>query len=340
VIAHPEHGLSILGLSHRSDWFEAVVGEVDQRLRRLLHLSSDWDVLLLQGGSSLQFGLIPMAFLAPDASADYICSGYWSQRSLLDPPLFGSMRLAWDGRRDGSFRRLPKGDELNLDPEAAYLHYVSNETVEGLQFQTIPGLASVMRICDMSSDFLSQPINDDAHELIYAHAQKNLGPAGLTIVLMRHRLLDRIRRPLPAMLDYRNHQKANSIYNTPPTFSIYATLLVLRWMENQVGDLEAMGRRNRRKAELIYGAIDGSHGFYQGWADPADRSLMNVSFTLADSSLLPAFLQEAAGWGLTGLNGHRSIGGLRASLYNAVEETACDILRTFLLDFQERHHRA
>lgn len=328
----PDQQLSLLGISHRSDWFLAVVEELEQRLRRLLNLGSDWHVLLLQGGSSLQFSMIPMNFLASDASADYLRTGYWSRRSLADPSLYGSLRLAWDGEPSG-FSRLPTKDELELNPNAAYFHYISNETVEGLQFHDIPGIEGVPRICDMSSDFLSRPIPVDRYDLIYAHAQKNLGPAGLTIVLLRQSFLDRKLRPVPSMLDYRNHRDAHSIYNTPPTFSIYATLLVLRWLENEVAGLEAMAARNSRKAALIYRAIDDSEGFYQGHVEPDSRSLMNVSFRLASQELEQRFLREASEAGLKGLEGHRSIGGLRASLYNAVTEESCEKLASFMADF-------
>lgn len=332
----PDQKLSLLGISHRSDWFAAVVEEVELRLRRLLKLSADWHVMLLQGGSSLQFSMIPMNFLAADASADYLRTGYWSRRSLADPALYGSVHLAWDGEPCG-YRRLPTNDELALDPEAAYFHYISNETVEGLQFHDIPGIDGVPRICDMSSDFLSRPITADRYDLIYAHAQKNLGPAGLTIVLLRQSLLDRKLRELPTMLDYRNHRDAHSIFNTPPTFAIYATLLVLRWLEDEVGGLQAMDERNRRKAALIYGAIDASDGFYRGHVEPASRSLMNVSFRLASSELEQQFLGEAVAAGLEGLAGHRSIGGLRVSLYNAVREDSCQQLAAFMEAFRERH---
>jgi phosphoserine aminotransferase len=328
----PDQRLSLLGISHRSSWFSAVVEEVEQRLRNLLGLDNDWHVLLLQGGSSLQFSMIPMNFLAADASADYLRTGYWSRKSLLDPGLYGSVRLAWDGETFG-FRCLPGTKDLNLDPKAAYFHYVSNETVEGLQFHDVPGLEGVPRVCDMSSDFLSRPIPVDRYDLIYAHAQKNLGPAGLTIVLLRQSFLDRKLRTVPAMLDYRNHRDEHSIYNTPPTFSIYATLLVLRWLEEDVAGLEAMAARNRRKAEQIYRAIDDSSGFYQGHVEPSSRSLMNVSFRLPSQELEQRFLCEASQAGLEGLAGHRSIGGLRASLYNAVTEQSCEQLASFMSNF-------
>lgn len=333
LLAVPDLGLSLLGISHRSDWFAAVVDEVEQRLRRLLALTDDWHVLLMQGGGSLQFGMIPMNFLADESSADYVLSGYWSRRSLADPALYGSVRIAWDGT-PWQFRKLPEADALELDPQAAYFHYISNETVEGLQFHAIPGLEGVRRICDMSSDFLSRPIAADRFDLIYAHAQKNLGPAGLTIVLIRQRLLDLLERSVPSMLDYRSHRDHASIFNTPPTFAIYATLLVLRWLEQDVGGLEEMAKRNQQKARLIYDAIDQSDGFYNGWAVKENRSLMNASFMLADRSLEPAFLQAAGQFGFEGLRGHRSIGGLRASLYNAVSLSACEQLASFMFQFK------
>lgn len=328
--------LSLLGISHRSDWFAAVVAETEERLRRLLQLESDWHVLLLQGGSSLQFSMIPMNFLASDASADYLKTGYWSRRSLQDPLLFGAVNLAWDGEPSG-YTCLPTQADLDLDPEATYFHYISNETVEGLQFHSIPGMDTVPRFCDMSSDFLSRPVPVEHFDLIYAHAQKNLGPAGLTIVLIRQSQLDRQLRQVPSMLDYRHHRDAHSIFNTPPTFAIYATLLVLRWLEDDVGGLEPMAACNTRKADLVYTAIDASDGFYRGHVEPKNRSLMNVCFNLPNESLEHTFLREAASHGLLGLSGHRSIGGIRASLYNAVTEASCQQLAAFMGEFQARH---
>ena len=336
LMSVPELGVSLLGISHRSEWFEGVVREVEERLRRLLVLSADWQVLLMQGGSSLQFGMIPMNFLPANGSADYLRTGYWSRRSLSDPGLYGRLHMAWDGE-PFQYNRLPKTNELQLDEQAAYFHYVSNETVEGLQFQQIPGLDGVTRICDMSSDFLSRPIDVERFDLIYAHAQKNLGPAGLTIVLIREEMLNRLQRQVPAMLDYRNHRDHHSIFNTPPTFAIYATLLVLRWLELSVGGLQAMEIRNQRKAARVYEMLDRSEGFYIGRATHSDRSLMNVCFALADRSLEVDFLRTASERGFEGLSGHRSIGGLRASLYNAVSESACDALCQLLADFRDQY---
>jgi phosphoserine aminotransferase len=336
LIEVPEQNLSVLGISHRSDWFAAVVAETEERLRRLLQLDSDWQVLLLQGGSSLQFSMIPMNFLEKEASADYLKTGYWSQRSLDDPSLFGSVNVAWNGEAC-AFTRMPTEAELNLNPEAAYFHYISNETVEGLQFHSIPGIDGVPRFCDMSSDFLSRPLPVERFDLIYAHAQKNLGPAGLTIVLIRQSQMNRRRREVPSMLDYRRHRDAHSIFNTPPTFAIYATLLVLRWLEEDVGGLELMAVRNQRKAELINTAMDTSNGFYRGHAEYKSRSLMNVCFMLPSKQLEHAFLSDARRQGLLGLAGHRSLGGIRASLYNAVSEESCQLLVDFMAEFQARH---
>ncbi|MCP9808956.1 3-phosphoserine/phosphohydroxythreonine transaminase [Cyanobium sp. HWJ4-Hawea] len=338
MLSVPELGVSLLGISHRSEWFESVVLEVEERLRNLLYLTEDWNVILMQGGSSLQFGMIPMNLLPAKGSADYLRTGYWSGRSIADPRLFGSINLAWDGE-PWEFRRLPRTEELQLNEQAAYFHYVSNETVEGLQFQQIPGIDGVTRICDMSSDFLSRPIAIKNYDLIYAHAQKNLGPAGLTIVLIRDSLLERLQRPVPTMLDYRNHRDHQSIFNTPPTFAIYATLLVLRWLENTVGGLRTMEKCNKRKAMKVYGMVDESDGFYMGRAARDDRSLMNVCFNLEDKLLEPIFLQEATKQGFEGLKGHRSIGGMRASLYNAVSESACEDLCELMTNFRIKHRK-
>lgn len=332
----PGTGQSLLCLSHRSRWFENVVAEAEEHFRVLLALPRDFHVLFLQGGSSLQFAQIPLTLLRrAGPAADYLHTGYWSGKSLPDAQAAGPVRVVWSGAAE-QFRRLPRDEELNFAEAAPYLHYVSNETVEGLQFHRRVGRRGVRRICDMSSDLLGCPIEAADYDLIYAHAQKNLGPAGVTVVLVRDEIVRAVPEGLPAMLDYRRHAEARSAFNTPPVFAIYVTLLVARWLRHTIGGIAAMAARNEAKAARLYGALDDSGGFYRGRAAIADRSWMNVVFNLPTPALEGQFLHEAAREGFHGLEGHRSLGGVRASLYNAVTPQSVDALVAFLGDFQAR----
>lgn len=330
----PEIGLSILGISHRSEWFAEVVAEAERNIRKLTNLPESHAILFLQGGASLQFSMIPMLLLRGSGkTAEYLRTGYWSSKAIPEAAHEGNVRIVWDGETYG-FRRLPAPDELSCSEDAAYLHYVSNETVEGLQFHSIPGIDGVPRVCDMSSDFLSCPIEADRYDLIYAHAQKNLGPAGVTVVIIRRDLLDKAPPGTPAFLDYRSHLKARSIYNTPPVFAIYVTMLVTRWLLNDIGGLENMASINRGKADDLYRLIDTSEGFYKGWAAAENRSLMNVVFKLESEKLEAEFLKQAAAKGFSGLAGHRSLGGIRASIYNAMTPQAVTSLCDFMEEFR------
>lgn len=330
ILSVPEVGLSILGISHRSDWFKAIIDETERNIRHLLKLPDDYAVLFLQGGASLQFAMIPMLLLRNSGkTAEYIRSGYWSDKSIPDARLEGTVKIIWDGEAYG-FRRLPSPAELSCSEDAAYFHYISNETVEGTQFHSIPGINGVPRICDMSSDFLSRPFNPRQFDLIYAHAQKNLGPAGVTAVILRKALLEKVPDGLPTLLDYRSHLNAHSIYNTPPVFAIYVVLLVTRWLLQDIGGLEAMADINQKKADILYHAIDESNGLYSGWSVPENRSLMNVVFTLPSKELESRFLQQATKEGFSGLAGHRSLGGIRASIYNAMPIESISLLSEFM----------
>jgi phosphoserine aminotransferase len=333
----PGLGVSILGVTHRSKWFRDVVDEAEEHFRALLRLPADYHVLFLQGGSTLQFSQIPMTLLRGGHSpAEYLHTGYWSGKSIPEAQREGPTRVLWSGEAE-AFRRLPADRELETSERAAYLHYVSNETVEGLQFHRRLGRESVLRICDMSSDFLSRPVEVERFALIYAHAQKNLGPSGITVVVVRDDIVRRTPDGLPSMLDYRRHVEARSIYNTPPVFGIYVTMLVARWVRQAIGGLEAMDALNREKAARLYGAIDASGGFYRGRAVREDRSLMNVVFELETPELEASFLREAEAEGFYGLEGHRSLSrGLRASLYNAVTLDSVDALVAFMREFQRR----
>ncbi len=340
VLEVPEVGLSILGISHRSDWFAAVISELENNIRKLLGLPESYHVLLLQGGATQQFSMIPMTLLRGKTSpAEYLHTGYWSGKALAEARREGPIRVLWSGESSG-FRRLPDDSELAYSPNAPYLHYVSNETVEGLQFHRLLGRDDVPRVCDMSSDFLSQPCAAEQFSLIYAHAQKNIGPAGVTVVLVRDELLKDAPSDLPGYLNYRNHIDAHSNFNTPPVFAIYVVLLVTRWLIQEIGGLTHMAEINRNKAELLYRLLDSSDGFYRGRAEPKDRSLMNVTFNLPDAKIEQQFLDESLAAGFSGLAGHRSIGGVRASIYNGLSLPAVEKLLGFMQDFQRSHRAA
>jgi len=339
IIAVPEVGLSVLGISHRSDWFAAVVTELENNIRALLGLSKNYHVLFLQGGATQQFSMIPMTLLrGKNAAADYLHSGYWSGKALAEARREGAIRTLWSGEASG-FRQLPSDAELSFSADASYLHYISNETVEGLQFHRVLGCEDVPRVCDMSSDFLSQPCEAERYSLIYAHAQKNIGPAGVTVVLIRDELLNDAPSNLPGFLDYRSHVQAHSNFNTPPVFAIYVVLLVTRWLLNDVGGLARMGEINRSKAELMYRLLDQSEHFYRGRAAPQDRSLMNVAFNLSSPEMEQRFLAESQAAGFSGLAGHRSTGGIRASIYNGLTLAAVEKLASFMEDFQQQNFK-
>ena len=337
----PDVGLSILGISHRSKWFTDLVLDTEERIRNLLKLSKDYHVLFLQGGASQQFATVAMAFNQNTKHpAEYLDTGYWSAKSIEGASLNSKpvekspqIRVAWSGR-DTQYTRLPRNHELALNKDAPYFHYVSNETVEGLQFKEIMGLDSVTRICDMSSDFLSAPILAERFSLIYAHAQKNLGPAGVTIVVIKDALLKLIEPGLPAFLDYRTHALAHSNFNTPPVFAIYVVNLIAKWLDDEVGGLQRMHEINQQKALCLYDQIDGSDHFYKNAVNPMDRSLMNVTFRLPSAALEEKFLKHAESLGFSGLGGHRSVGGIRASLYNGVTLNAVRQLSEFMHDFR------
>lgn len=338
IINVPDAGLSILGISHRSDWFENVVRETENNIRTLLGLPSNYHILFLQGGATQQFSMVPMSMLrGKKHPAEYFDTGYWSRKVVTEAMREGPVRVIWSGEKDG-YRRLPTDEELDFSPDAPYIHYVSNETVEGLQFNRILGRDDVPRVCDMSSDFLSKPCEANKFSLIYAHAQKNIGPAGVTIVLVRDDVVQNAPENLPSFLDYRRQVESHSNFNTPPVFAIYVVLLVTRWLLNDVGGLENMAQINQQKAKLLYGLIDGSNDFFRPWGDIAFRSDMNVAFNLPTKELEALFLNEATAAGFSGLGGHRAIGGVRASIYNALTLGAVEKLTGFMEDFRFKHH--
>jgi len=328
-------GMSVMELSHRSKEFEAIVHSAEALFKKLAGVGDEFRVLFMQGGASLQFALVPLNFLPAGASADYIITGGFAQKAFEDAKKIGSTRIAAT-TEPLSFRRLPLPEEISLSADAAYVHITSNNTLYGTQWHSYPDTGNVPLIADMSSDILCRPFDAGRFSLIYAGAQKNLGPAGVTVVLIRKSLLEKVPRTLPAMLRYDLHAANDSLYNTPPSFSLYMLELVLRRLEEQ-GGLTAIARHNEEKAGHIYQAIDQSGGFYAGHAEKECRSLMNVTFRLPSEDLEKVFLSEAASRRLVGLKGHRSVGGLRASIYNAMSKEGCQLLAEFMDEFRRRN---
>ena len=326
-------GASVMEVSHRSSEFVSVADRAESSLRRLLEISDDYAVLFLQGGASLQFASVPLNLAAKDQVMDQVVTGQWSKKAFAEQQRFGAVNLVASSA-DQNFASIPQQDSWQRDPTAAYLHYCPNETIGGLEFGFVPD-SDVPLVADMSSTILSRPVDVDRFGVIYAGAQKNIGPAGLCLVIVRRELLGRARPETPAMLNWQIAAENDSMYNTPPTFAIYLAGLVFEWLE-ELGGLEKMEAINRRKAEKLYALIDES-GFYANPVEQISRSLMNVPFTLADDALDTVFLKEAEAKQLLNLKGHRSVGGMRASLYNAVEESSVDALCCFMRDFEQRH---
>jgi phosphoserine aminotransferase len=297
----------------------------------LLGLDDDHQVLFLQGGASTQFAMIPMNFIPDGGSADYVITGSWSQKALKEANIVASGRVAGSSEADG-FTRIPKPDELDLDPSAAYVHITSNNTIKGTQFHDFPDTGAVPLVADMSSDFLWRPFDANRFHLIYAGAQKNIGPSGVTVVILRRSWIEKANDSLPTMLRYATHSGKESLYNTPPTFAIYMVRNVLRWIAD-LGGLAAMEKRNRAKGDLVYGAIEQHPEFYRCPVAPDSRSYMNVVFRLPNEALEAKFVAEAKGRGMVGLKGHRSVGGCRASIYNAMETAGVEALVGFMGEF-------
>jgi phosphoserine aminotransferase len=339
LMALPGVGASILEISHRSKTFENIIAQAESNLRQLLTIPDDYAVLMLQGGARLQFSMIPMNLMGEGRrSCDYIVTGAWSKYAAQEAPKFGETRIAWDGKPT-NYDRLPAMSDLRIDPKAAYVYYASNETIQGVQFAAEPQVGNVPLVCDASSDFLSRPVDVTKYGIFYACAQKNAGPAGLTVIIIRKDLLQRSRDSLPGYLNFQIHAEAQSLWNTAPTFPIYVLMLVTRWLMTDVGGLAKMDAQNRTKAKMLYDVIDQSRGFYTGHAQPNCRSMMNVSFRLPTEELTNKFLKGAEQRGMTDLNGHRSVGGIRASIYNAMPVPGVETLRDFMLEFSEQHAR-
>ena len=328
----PGVGSSVLEISHRSKAFDEILVETEATLRKLLNIPEGYSVLFLQGGSRLQFSMIPMNFLSPGKTADYLISGTWGKSALAEAKKVGDTQVVWDGSAD-NFSTLPDNDSLTWSENSAYLHITSNETIQGVQFQNEPECGTIPLICDSSSDFLSRPLDVSRYGMIYACAQKNAGPAGVTVVIVRDDLLAQGHDGLPGYLLYRNHAKAKSCYNTPPTFAVYVVGLVAKWLLNDVGGLEAVEKINHNKADLLYSVIDEFDSFYRGHAAADVRSKMNVTFRLPTEDLEASFVSAAKNQGLSDLKGHRSVGGIRASIYNAMPLAGVESLAQFMRNF-------
>lgn len=327
-------GMSITEVSHRSKWFDDVINDAVARTKRLLHLDERYHVLFMQGGASLQFCLLPMNFLNDGRSADYVNTGTWSTKAIKEAQIQDKTIQVVASSEDRNFAYIPKN--IQFTPDATYVHITSNNTIKGTQWADFPDTGNVPLIADMSSDIFSRPFDVDRFGLFYAGAQKNMGPAGVCMVVIREDMLDLVPDDLPTMLKYTTFSAKNSMFNTPPCFAIYTVQLVLKWLEETIGGLDQMAALNRQKAGLIYGLIDES-GFYNGTADPDSRSLMNVTFRLPSEELERQFVAEALNNDLGGLKGHRSVGGCRASIYNPTPLSGVEALVDFMKTFEKEN---
>lgn len=328
-------GMSVMEISHRSSHFAKILNNAEQGIRDLLGVPGNYRILFLAGGATLQFEMVPMNFLQPGDFAEYVITGAWGKKALGEAQRCGDARAVYS-TSDSGFRSAPAQDDIRFSPDAAYVHYTSNETIDGVEFKYDLTAGSVPVVCDACSNILSKPLDAEKYALIYAGAQKNIGPSGVTVVIIRDDLLERVPEDQFPMLDYRILAKNDSMLNTPNTWGIYMVSLVCDWLKAQ-GGLEAMKKRNEAKAAILYSAIDSSDGYYSGHAERASRSMMNVTFRLPNEELEKKFCVEAAALGMDGLAGHRSVGGIRASIYNAFPKEGVERLVEFMSDFVERN---
>lgn len=328
-------GMSVLEMSHRSGHFEAILNSAEHGIRELLSVPENYKILFMQGGATLQFSMIPMNFLLADQAADYIVTGTWGAKALREAKRCGKAGALYS-TEDSGFTSVPTQDELRFSKDAQYIHYVSNETIDGVEFKYDLDGDGVPVICDASSNILSKPIDIEKYALIYAGAQKNIGPSGVAVVIIRDDMIEKVPQNQHSSLDYRHFAQNGSMPNTPNTWGIYIISLVCDWLRDQ-GGLAAMAKRNVEKAKLLYDAIDGSDGFYSGHAEREARSLMNVTFRLPSDEQDELFCSEAAKLDLDGLRGHRSVGGIRASIYNAFPKEGVETLVEFMKDFSRRN---
>ena len=327
-------GMSIAEISHRSGWFNNVINDAIARTRRLLNLNDEFHVLFIQGGASMQFCMIPMNLLREGDTADYVNTGTWSAKAIKEAEIQGNTIDVVASSEDKNFSYIPKN--ISFNSNAAYAHITSNNTIKGTQWASYPEIDGVPLIADMSSDIMCRPFDIDQFGLVYAGAQKNIGPAGVCMVIIRDDMLKRVPDTLPSMLKYTTYASKNSMYNTPPCFAVYTVQLVMKWLEETIGGLEKMAEINLNKAKILYETIDSSD-FYKGTAQPDSRSLMNVTFRLPDEELEKRFVEQAMESGFGGLKGHRSVGGCRASIYNAIPVTAIEALTDFMKNFEQKN---
>lgn len=326
-------GMSVLTISHRAKAFDAVMVEAEANMKELMGLGDDYRVLFLQGGASTQFSMIPMNFLLKDRTADFILTGTWSEKALKEAKKIGNTHVVYDGSAT-NYTHIPNADELTYSEDPVYVHMTTNNTIYGTEFQSVPDVKAPL-IADMSSDILSKPLPFDKFSLIYAGAQKNLGPAGVTVVVIKKDLLESAQDVNATMLKYSTHADKNSLYNTPPAFSVYMVNLVLRHLKSL--GMDNVAANNMKKAQYIYDAIDASDGFYKGHADKESRSLMNITFTMANADLEKKFVAEGEAEGFMGIKGHRSVGGLRASVYNAMPLAGAKAFADFMAEFMRKN---
>lgn len=334
-VSYKGSGMNVMEMSHRGKIFDAIIKEADADLRKLLGIDDKFAILFLQGGATLQFSMVPLNLMPPKNKADYIVTGSWSEKAVKEGKRVGAVNIAATTKSD-NYTRIPKQSEFKLDPDASYVHFTSNNTIYGTEWRSEPETGNIPLVCDASSDFLHKKLDMNKYGLIYAGAQKNIGPAGVTVVIIRKDLLARSSDSLHTYMNYKIHVDNESMYNTPTTFGIYIAGLVFKWLLN-MGGLDEMYRRNVEKAKVLYDAFDSSDGYYRGTTVKEDRSLMNVTYRLPNEQLEEKFIKEASAKGFSGLKGHRSVGGIRASIYNAFPKKGVEELVSFMNDFKKNN---
>ena len=335
ILSIKDSGMSVMEISHRSDLFGRILADAERGIRDLLNIPDDYSVIFTQGGATQQFSVIPMNFLNAGETAAFIVTGIWGEKAATEANRYGNAEIIYNGK-DSGYSKIPAQDEIDIPHGAKYLHYTSNETIDGVEFHYDLDGGSIPVVCDASSNILSKPIDIEKYDLIYSGAQKNIGPSGVTVVIVRNEMLKQAsNKELPGVMDLGRLAKENSMVNTPNTWGIYLISLVCEWLTGQ-GGLSVMGDRNAAKAKLVYDAIDQSDGFYTGNAEPDSRSKMNVTFRLGSEELAERFCREASLSGLDGLRGHRSVGGVRASIYNAMPKEGVERLVEFMRDFRTK----
>jgi phosphoserine aminotransferase len=335
LYSYKDSGMSVMEMSHRSKDYDAIFKGAQNDLRKLLDISDNYEVLFLQGGATLQFSMVPLNIMPPNNKADYINTGAWAKKAIKEAKRVGEVNIAGTSEAT-NFNRIPKQNELKLSPDASYVHFTSNNTIFGTQFKSEPEVGNIPLVCDTSSDMLHKKIDVNKYGIIYAGAQKNMGPSGATIVIINKDLLERSSDQIHTYLNYKVHVDGESLYNTPPTFAVYIIGLVYKWLLN-MGGLDEMYRRNLEKANILYDYMDSSDGYYKGTAEKEDRSLMNITFRLPNEELEKKLIAEAVANGFSGLKGHRSVGGLRASIYNAFPKKGVEDLTEFMKDFKKNN---